>query len=357
MKLKDLLLSGLLLLGASACNNDDETPVFPEATVYDMTGFAKGADVSWLTEMEKSGYLFYTSDGRSTECMTLLRDLGFNSIRLRVWVNPEDGWCNKDDVVAKAWRAAQLGFRIMIDFHYSDTWADPSSQYKPAAWEGLSLEELKDAMTEHTTDVLTALSQLGITPEWVQVGNETGPGMLWDTDVSLSGATYDVEVDGTTYPANTDNFADFITTGCRAVKQVCPDTKVIVHLQEGENNDLYRWLFDILEENGAEYDVIGMSLYPEADTWETMLEACMENMDDVASRYDKEVMICEVGMNWDEEEAALSLLTGLLERSQELSYCLGVFYWEPESYGGWNSYYKGAFDDNGYPTSALDAFK
>lgn len=357
MKLKHLFLSGLLLLGAAACNDDNDAPVFPEDPVYDMSGFAKGADVSWLTQMEASGVRFYTADGRDTECMTLLRDLGFNAIRLRVWVNPEDGWCNREDVLAKAWRAHQLGYRLMIDFHYSDTWADPSAQYKPAAWQGLTLDELHAAIRAHTLDVLEALKAQGITPEWVQVGNETGPGMLWDEDRELSGATYDVQVNGLTYPANTVNFAAFIQTGSRAVKEVFPESKVIVHLQSGDDNSLFRWVFDILRDNGTDYDVIGMSLYPDADNWQDMVAACLANMQDVSARYGKEVMVCEVGMNWDEADASLACLTELLARCRELPACLGVFYWEPQSYAGWNGYFKGAFDDSGRPTIALDAFK
>ncbi len=357
MKLKHLFLSGLLLLGTAACNDNNDTPVFPEDPVYDMSGFAKGADISWLTQMEASGIRFYTADGRDTECMTLLRDLGFNAIRLRVWVNPADGWCNRDDVLAKAWRAHQLGYRLLIDFHYSDTWADPSAQFKPTAWQGLTLDELHNAIRTHTQDVLNALNAQGITPEWVQVGNENGPGMLWDTDQALSGATYNIQSDGITYPANPANFASFITTGCRAVKEVFPETKVIVHIQSGDDNSLFRWIFDMLQQNGAEYDVIGMSLYPEADNWQTMLADCVANMQDMNTRYGKEVMICETGMNWDEQDTSLAYLTELLARCRELSACLGVFYWEPQCYAGWNGYFKGAFDDSGRPTSALDAFK
>ncbi|MBM6945293.1 MULTISPECIES: glycoside hydrolase family 53 protein [Bacteroides] len=357
MKLKHLFLSGLLLLGTAACNDDNDTPVFPEDPVYDMSGFVRGADVSWLTQMEASGVRFYTADGRGTECMSLLRELGFNAIRLRVWVNPADGWCNQDDVLAKAWRAHQLGYRLMIDFHYSDTWADPSAQFKPAAWEGLALDELHAAIRTHTQDVLNALKAEGITPEWIQVGNETGPGMLWDTDQTLSGAAYDIQSNGITYPANPTNYAAFITTGSRAAKEVFPETKVIVHVQSGDDNGLFQWNFGLLEENGAEYDVIGMSLYPDADNWQEMLDACVANMQDVSTRYGKEVMICETGMNWDEDEAALAFLTELLSRSREIPACLGVFYWEPQCYSGWNGYFKGAFDDNGRPTIALDAFK
>ena len=127
---KYIMIASALLCGSifTACNDDNDTPTFPEKTetTYDMSGFARGADVSWLSEMESSGYKFYTSDGKEQECMSLLRDLGINAIRLRVWVNPENdtedvkGWCNKGDVLLKAWRAHNLGYRLMIDFHYSD---------------------------------------------------------------------------------------------------------------------------------------------------------------------------------------------------------------------------------------------
>lgn len=357
MKLRNILIAGMLLWGATACSENDDKPSFPEEPTYDMSGFASGADVSWVTQMEAEGKKFYNASGREMECMTLLRDLGMNSIRLRVWVNPADGWCNKSDMLAKAWRAHQLGMRIMIDFHYSDTWADPGSQYKPAAWVGLSLDELKAAIAAHTKDVLNALKEKGITPEWVQVGNEITPGMLWDADVTVSGATYDVEKDGVTYAKNETNFADFIATGSKAVKEVFPNAKVIVHLHDGNNNGTYRWIFDILKANDTPYDVIAMSLYPGVDTWKEMTAACVSNMKDMVSRYSKEVMIAEVGMSWDEPETAKEFLTDLITQSKAIEQCLGVFYWEPQSYGNWNGYTLGAFDESGKPTMALDAFK
>ena len=100
-----------------------------------------------------------------------------------------------------------------------------------------------------------------------------------------------------------------------------------------------------------------MSLYPEADNWQTMLDDCVANMQDVSNRYGKEVMVCETGMNWDDPDTSLAYLTELLARCQELPACLGVFYWEPQCHAGWNGYFKGAFDDSGRPTIALDAFK
>lgn len=357
MKLKHILLSGLLLIGAAACNDDDK-PVFQdENKTYDMSGFAKGADVSWLTQMEAEGRKFYTTQGYEKECMELLRDYGINSIRLRVWVNPSDGWCNKSDVLTKAWRAHQLGMRLMIDFHYSDSWADPGQQYKPTAWQGLSLDELKTAMADHTKDVLNGLKDMGITPEWVQVGNETNSGMMWDTDASVSGATYDIPTGSGDYKENWANFAAFISTGCAAVKEVFPDTKVVVHFAKGEDNSTFHWLFENLTANQALYDVIGMSLYPDVEEWKEMTDACIANMKDMATTYGKEVMLCEVGMDWDEADASKAFLTDILTQSEAIPQCLGVFYWEPQSYGGWNGYVMGAFDDEGRPTIALDAFK
>ncbi len=359
------LPAALLLLGAAACQKDEVPTAKTGGDDTSQTtgdGFAKGADISWVTEMESAGVKFYNASGKETECMALIRSLGFDSIRLRVWVNPSDGWCNKDDTLIKAWRASKQGFRIMIDFHYSDTWADPGAQYKPSAWEGLSLDELKDAITEHTEDVLDALKDYGITPEWVQVGNEVRPGMLWDTDASVSGATWDVTTGGKTYKTNQENFASFIDTGYHAVKDVFPDAKVIVHLDGGDNNGNFIWIFDMLESYGASYDVIGMSLYPSADDtsvegyWEDSVNACAANMEDMVSRYGKEVAICEFGMPQDDPIAARDCLAELLARCRSIPSCLGLFYWEPECYAGWNGYYLGAFSDDGRPTAALDPF-
>jgi len=341
-KMKLIINYLILLFFFSACSDKKET-TFPEQPVYDMTGFAKGADVSWLTQMEKEGCLFYDSIGRQTDCMTLLRDLGMNSIRLRVWVDPANGWCNKSDVLIKAWRANSLGMRIMLDFHYSDTWADPGHQTKPIAWTTMSFADLKNAVAAHTKDVLTALKDKGITPEWVQTGNETGDGMLWE--------------DGRA-SVNMKNYADLNNAGYDAVKEVFPDAKVIVHLQGGNDNSLYRWLFDGLKNNGGKWDAIGMSLYPDADNWQTMNEQCLTNINDMISRYNSEVMICETGMQWDQPETCKAFLTDLIAKTKAVpnNKCLGVFYWEPEGYMSWSGYAKAAFDNSGKPTVAMEAF-
>ncbi|WP_372776455.1 arabinogalactan endo-beta-1,4-galactanase [Mangrovibacterium sp.] len=342
-RFKITLLVAFMLGLFVACDEEPQlqTPL-PEPE-YDMSGFAKGADVSWLTEMESNGVRFFDANGKQTECMYLLRDLGMNSIRLRVWVDPTSGWCNKNDVLVKAWRANQLGMRLMIDFHYSDSWADPGQQNKPAAWENLSFDELKTAVANHTTEVLTLLQENGISPEWVQVGNETGNGMLWD-----DGRASD----------NMAQYAELNNAGYDAVKSVFPDALVIIHLQEGNRNDLYRWLFDGLQANGGKYDIIGMSLYPSAENWQSLTDDMITNMNDMISRYQTEVMVCETGMPWDDAETAYSYLSNLIEQCKTIGddQCLGVFYWEPQVNSGWNEYTLGAFDESGKPTIALDAF-
>lgn len=305
--------------------------------------FAKGADVSWVTEMEAAGVKFYDATGKAQECMALMKALGMNTIRLRVWVNPSPAWNNTADVVAKALRAKSLGLRIMIDFHYSDFWADPGKQNKPAAWAGKDLAGLKTALAEHTTEVLTALKNNSIDPEWVQVGNETNDGMLWPEGKAS---------------ANMNNFAQLLNAGYDAVKAVFPKAKVIAHISNGYSNTLFRWMFDGLKANGAKYDVIGMSLYPSPSDWSNFNQQCLSNMNDMVTRYGKEVMIVEVGMSWDSPQECRQFLSDLISKVKSVSgnKGLGVLYWEPQAYN-WKGYSLGAFDNAGKPTVALEAFK
>ncbi len=344
------------LMGASCSSCTSEplphTPVTPdEPVVIDRTAFAKGADISWVTKMESEGIKFYNAAGEQTECTALMKQIGMNSIRLRVWVNPEDGWNSASDVLVKALRAQKLGMRIMIDFHFSDTWADPSHQAVPAAWTGYDIEKLKTAVADHTTEVLSLLKKYGVEVEWVQAGNETQSGMLWDLG---------------SYTTNSGkNYADLTTACYDATKAVFPDAKVIVHIDKGNNLNLYTRIFPVLNQNGAKYDIIGMSLYPSLwdentqsyTEWKETVDACLSNISSVNKSYGKDVIICETGMPVVNPDAAKAMLSYLLEKTQALSCCKGVFYWEPEAPNGYNDgYAMGAFED-GAPTIALDPFK
>lgn len=343
MKKAACLLS--ILLCCLACKkggNSDTVDNIPASAGSTAGVFFKGVDISWLTQMEASGYKFYNSNGTQQDCLQILKDKGMNTVRLRVWVNPADGWCNITDVVAKAKRASALGMKIMIDLHYSDTWADPGKQTKPATWASQSFTALPTTVHDYTQTVINTLKANGITPDWVQVGNETNDGMLWEdgrASVSMG------------------NFAKLIAAGYQGVKDASSTTKVVVHLSNGYDNALFRWMFDGLKSNGAKWDIIGMSLYPTAANWQAYNNQCLANMNDMVARYGTPVMICETGFAANDAATAKIFLSDLISKVKSVSNGngLGVLYWEPEAYN-WMGYGLGAFDDTGKPTISLDAF-
>ena len=311
--------------------------------------FAKGADVGWLPQMEATGYKFYNNNSKETDCLQLLKDLGMNSIRLRVWVNPSDdkasGHCSKEETVAMALRAQKMGFRIMINFHYSDSWADPAKQFKPKAWEKHSFSELLNDVYNHTFDVINALKVAGVTPEWVQVGNEIPGGMLWP--------------DGST--ANWPQLGQLLNKGYDAVKAVDKNIKVIVHVDEGNNNEKFRTFFDNATVQKVRYDVIGLSYYPywiKKDYTETIADLQF-NLNDMAKRYNKEVMIVEVGGEDDKVQNTYELLTATIKAVKNVpnNKGIGVLYWEPQGARSWSHYALSAWQADGKPSPALNAFK
>lgn len=307
------------------------------------SSFIKGADISWVTQMESSGVKFYDKTGAQRDPFTLMKSLGMNAIRLRAWVNPSDGWCNTADVLAKAKRAQSAGMKIMIDFHYADSWADPGKQPKPAAWAPLDFPTLVTTLHDYTAGVMNTLKTNGITPDWVQVGNETDDGMLWEDGRA------------STHMAN---FAALVQAGYQAVKSISSTTKVIMHISNGFDNAHFEWIFDGLKNNGAQWDIIGMSLYPTINNYTSLDAQCLANINDMVSRYSTPVMICEVGMEADQPSTARDFLTDIITKTNSVANGngLGVFYWEPEAYNNWQGYGLGAFDNTGKPTIALDAF-
>jgi arabinogalactan endo-1,4-beta-galactosidase len=281
----------------------------------------KGADLSWVTQMEASGYKWKDANGNYGDIFAICKGLGVNACRLRVWVNPSGGWCGKSDVIAKAKRAKAQGMYILIDFQFSDTWADPSHQTKPGAWSGHNISQLYTDVYNHVRDVLSGLISAGCTPYLVQIGNETSDGLLWPEGQASK---------------NPSQYAGLITSGYNAVKSVC-SASVVVHLADGWNNSLYRWNFDILKKYGAKYDAIGMSLYPSTSDWSTKISQCRANITDMKSRYGKWCMLSEIGI------AANSGSTGASFVKAARGLVNDVYYWEPEAYN-WQGYGLGAWD-------------
>lgn len=374
-KFNYMLLAALMFAAAFAvsCGDDDNnneeqpsgvipepepTPT-PEPEPITEIGFAYGCDPSWLTPMEAAGIKFYTADGKESECLTLLKSVGFNAARFRVWVNPKasgpDGMCDIDDVIAKSKRAFDIGYKIMIDFHYSDTWADPAKQYKPKAWDGIeSVEALANQVYDYTRQSLEKIKANGIDVAWVQIGNETQTGMM---KTQSDGS--ETDVNGAMSNSNT-NFAQMVNAGSKAVKEVFPNAKTVIHLANGQNWDKLAWALNIMKAGNANYDIFGVSLYPYYDKsnwYSTYIDACIANLNKIASDYDKDVMICELGTSgiatWNGKRA---IVNTVIRAKSEVSRCKGVFYWEPECYAGYNDYAMGGFLSNGSPAEALNVF-
>lgn len=343
-----LALALVLTLNIYSCSNAQSSTEQPSPTPI-PTAFAKGADVGWLPQMEATGYHFYDADGTEKDCLQLLKDRGMNTIRLRVWVNPSNdktnGHCSKAETVAMAIRAKNMGMRIMIDFHYSDSWADPAKQNKPAAWANHTFAELLNDVYDHTFDVLTALKTAGVTPEWVQIGNEIPGGMLWP--------------EGSTN--NYSQLAQLLNKGYDATKSVNTAIKVIVHVDEGNNNAKFRWFFDNATTYQVKYDVIGLSYYPfwiNSDYTAT-INNLSANLNDMVSRYNKEVMVVEVGGDFTLVQNTHDMLVAVINAVKNVpnNKGLGVVYWEPEGEKTWSGYQLNCWQSNGKPSSALDAFK
>ena len=355
MKKQILLLAAAVLL--FACEKS------PKGDSYDVPtpSFAKGADVSWVSEMESNGKTFQTKDGKKADIFGSLASCGINSIRLRVWVKPSGGWSGKADVAALAERAAKAGMALMIDFHYSDFFADPGTQTIPDDWKADKADVAKMCaqVKDHTTDVLEAIKDKGVTPAWIQIGNETRNGMLWPIG----------QLWGSDQAGGWANFAKLYKAGYDAAKAVFPKAKVMPHLNNAYADNA--WWFTELKKY-ASFDMIALSHYPQAESKMTPKEynsTALQQINLLAMQFGVPVMVSEVGVKTPDNEAlAKEILQDFMDQIKKLpaSKCAGVFYWEPEVYDwwkpaiynskGWGAYGMGAYLNGGKPSSVMDVF-
>ena len=317
------------------------------ATVQAQT-FWLGADISGTTELESRGVQLRNAKGEPRENTALMRELGLNAVRLRVWVDPAEhgGFSGKEDVVRMALRAKDWGMALMIDFHYSDWWADPGQQNIPAAWKEMSYEQMKKALAGHTREVLAAIKDAGVDVRWVQVGNETTHGFLWPMGRAEE---------------NMRQYAGLTDAGYQAVKQVYPQAQVIIHLDGGCDPRRYDFIFDGLNKYRVRYDMIGLSVYPYWDikasltqSWQETVERATQNINRLWTKYHKPLMIVETGAEAKKPVEGKQIISAVIDaaRHHTNGHCEGVFYWAPELEG---HYKLGAFD-NHRPTAIMDAF-
>ena len=377
MKRRFYSLLALLAMTITACGSDGPdtptptpTPPSPSEPTETVTTFAHGADISWYTEMEADGRQFYNASGEARSCPVLMKELGMNAVRLRVWVNPENAACNFNnaaDVVAQAKAAKAAGLDVMIDFHYSDLWADPSRQQTPKAWQNLDLAQLSNKVAEHTRTVLRAVVAAGVTPKWVQIGNETRNGMLhptgqlWNEQGNIANGW--------------SNFVKLYNSGYNAAKAVLPKAYVMLHLNTACKSADNRWWLQRFKQYGGKFDMVAFSHYPQVDEENVsplnVNAMAISYIKEVHNTYNVPVVVAEFGVKTEADEAlATQVTTNFMTQVKALGtdVCCGVFYWEPEVWGqwrpksyttffdNWGAYDMGAFTATGRPSKVMEAF-
>lgn len=332
------MLAMVLCVCLCACNQADEGGGEENSSPV----FIKGADISSLEAVEDYGGKFYDFDGKETDVIEFLQENGCNYFRLRVWNNPTKSfdagdYCSPEHTVELAKRIKEAGGKYLLDFHYSDWWADPDNQTVPANWQGMSAEELVQAVYDFTKEVLLMLEKADAYPDMVQIGNEIGNGMLWGYG-------------STEHP---ETLAALLNSGIQAVRDTTPEgkeTKIMIHVQDGGYVGVTEKFFSTIEANGVtDYDVVGLSYYP---YWHGTFADLKENISNIYTKFGKQVVVAETAYpftydNADEKQnkvmEAETKTVGFeaTEANQRTVFelvmntvattegGLGVFYWEP----------------------------
>ncbi len=289
-----------------------------------------GADISFLPQLEVQGKKFYDK-GIQKDAIQILKEHGFNYIRLRIFNNPaadsgyspEKGFCDLEHTKQMAKRIKATGIKFLLDFHYSDTWADPGKQYKPGAWKNLNFTELTQALHDFTKQVITELKQQGTMPDMVQIGNEINHGILWPTGSN----------------EHFDSLAALVKAGISAVKEVSPSTKIMIHIALGGQNEESKTFIDNMLSRNVQFDIIGESYYPK---WHGTIDDLKNNLTNLAARYQQDIIVAEYSEHKKEVNDIAFNLT-----DQKIN---GTFIWEPLN--TWES----VFDKNGNTNSFIELY-
>jgi arabinogalactan endo-1,4-beta-galactosidase len=315
--------------------------------------YAVGADLSFLKQVEDRGTLF-KENGQAKPGLQIFQDHGYNWIRLRLFHTPTNLPNNLEYTITSAKAARKLGFKFLLNYHYSDTWADPGKQFLPRAWQGKSHKELLQAVHDYTRDTIVAFRDAGVMPDMVQIGNEVIAGMLWP-DGKL--------------PGKWDNFADLVKAGIKGVESgrgTNARPRIMIHIDRGGDQPRTGWFFDRLNSYGVDYDVIGQSYYP---WWHGSLQDLRENLHFMATNYQKDIMLVEVAYCWrpteyrnrpapfpESPEGQKEFLAEVnrIVQSTPSNRGVGIFWWEPAVSGRLRN--RGFFDDDGNALPVFDVF-
>ena len=301
-----------------------------------------GADVSTAQRAIDLGAKYYDANGNAKDPLDILKGAGVNYVRLRIWNNPAAGYNNKAKVLAYAKTVKAKGLKLLVDFHYSDTWADPGKQYKPAAWSGHGISRLQTDVYNYTYDVCNSLKAQGTTPDSVQIGNEINVGMLWD--------------DGKVINNDFTNLSLLLKSGYNATKACNSGTKVVIHTADADSDAHARWFYDGIRAKGVNWDITGLSYYC---MWHGTPATMGSVVSDMKSRYGKDVIIAETAYPFTAGNAdgtANSVTSGCsgypltwqgqadnftaVQNTARSAGAIGVFYWEPTWYtvpgNGWD---------------------
>jgi arabinogalactan endo-1,4-beta-galactosidase len=315
--------------------------------------YAIGADLSFLKQAEDHGKVF-KDNGVAKPGLEIFKDHGYNWIRLRLFHTPTELPNNLEYTIALAKAAKKLGYHFLLDYHYSDTWADPGKQFLPKAWEGMSHAQLAEAVFEYTKQTIAAFREAGVLPDMVQIGNEVSNGMLWP--------------DGR-LPENWNNFADLLKAGIAGVEAGSgqnPRPRIMIHIDQGGNKVKTKEFFDKIAFYHIAFDVIGQSFYP---WWHGSLNDLRENMIFMAQEYRKGIFVVEAAYNWTPAEYKLrpgpfpETPAGQRQFLEEVNRIVqetpdglgqGIFWWEPAVTGHLTS--RGFFDENGNALPVMSVF-
>jgi len=315
-----------------------------------------GADVSGMNPES-----VFKDHGVEKPGLQVFRDNGYNWVRYRLWHTPTRGAQNLEYIIARAQEAKVLGFKFLLNYHYSDSWADPLHQPIPAAWEGMDAGTMAQAVFDYTRDTIAAFREAGVLPDMVQVGNEIGNGMLFPLGKIRDWETREKS------PENWDNLASFIRAGVNGVdagRGNAPRPEIMIHVDHGGDIALTRWFFDHIRDYGIPYDVIGLSYYP----WShgTLFDL-RDNLAFAANEYGKDIIVVETGY-YKSPGRYFNELPGPFPETPEGQRDFlaevndivmatpngrgkGVYWWEPGNKRG-----RGFFDEDGNTLPVFDVF-